>query len=245
MLFEGAWENQGLGIVKSVGAELVGPTPLPTWATGSLPRYPRQTITWDMKARGISCHTTPTADGNSGRNAGYRGWISSLLLCHCGSSHRQPRRRRRARFSKLTVVKKDQTTSTHMEEGLLFRSGDNSLASCSVQCDPSSTPRHKANYNIYVEDPGSRPAAPFYENIAPDRTKGSQPPSLYINSEEVARLREKAEQNRANMNSDNFFQDKLVHIYNQPVAHSGTRTFQCSGAAAVRLQVCYFPPQWS
>lgn len=112
------------------------------------------------------------------------------------------------------MVKKDQTTSTHMEEGLLFRSGENSLASCSVQCEPS-TPRHKANYNIYVEDPGSHPAGSFYENIAPDRIKGPQL-SHYINSEEVARLREKSEQN--NMNSDNFFQDKLVHLYNQPVA---------------------------
>ncbi|MEQ2206751.1 hypothetical protein XENOCAPTIV_002393, partial [Xenoophorus captivus] len=130
----------------------------------------------------------------------------------------EPKRRRRARFSKLTVVKKDQTTSTHMEEGLLLRSGDNSIASCSVQCEPSSTPRHKANYNIYVEDPGSLTAAPPYDNIASDRMKGTQPPPHYINSEEVARIREKAEQNRANMNSDDFFHDKLVHIYNQPVA---------------------------
>lgn len=103
-----------------------------------------------------------------------------------------------------------------MEEGLLFRSGD-SLASCSVSCEPS-TPRHKANYNIYVEDPGSLNAAPPYENIAADRMKGSQPPPHYINSEEVARIREKAEESRANMNSENFFQDKLVHIYNQQVA---------------------------
>lgn len=132
-------------------------------------------------------------------------------------SYREPRRRR-ARFSKLTVVKKDQTTSTHMEEGLLFRSGDNSLATCSIQCEPSSTPRHKANYNIYVEDPGTRATAPLYENITPDRMKGPQPPPHYINSEEVSRLREKSEQNRANINCDNFFQDKLVHIYNQPVA---------------------------
>lgn len=125
-------------------------------------------------------------------------------------SHREPRKRR-ARFSKLTVVKKDQTTSTHMEEGLLFRSGENSLASCSVQCEPLPTPRHKANYNIYVEDPGSLTTAPLYENLVSDLMKGSQLPPHYINSDEVARIREKAEQN-------NFFQDKLVHIYNQPVA---------------------------
>lgn len=103
-----------------------------------------------------------------------------------------------------------------MEEGLLFRSGENSLASCSVQCEPLTTPRHKANYNIYVEDPGSRPAAPFYENITLDRIKGSQQ-SHYINNDEVARLREKSEHNR-NINSDSFFQEKLVHLYNQPVA---------------------------
>ncbi|TKS66656.1 Protein FAM171B [Collichthys lucidus] len=215
----GAWENQGLGIVKSVGAELVWTytaSHLGHWIAAPLPSsndYLGHESSWDF----LSYHTYLLMGILGGMLAIVVGFLS-LLLCHCGSSHRQPRRRRRARFSKLTVVKKDQTTSTHMEEGLLFRSGDNSLASCSVQCDPSSTPRHKANYNIYVEDPGSRPAAPFYENIAPDRTKGSQPPSLYINSEEVARLREKAEQNRANMNSDNFFQDKLVHIYNQPVA---------------------------
>lgn len=106
-----------------------------------------------------------------------------------------------------------------MEEGLLLRSGDISLTSCSVQCEPLSTPtRHKANYNIYVEDPGCRPAAPLYKNITSDRLKGPQLPPHYINSEEVARLREQSEQNRANMNSDNFFQDKLIHIYNQPVA---------------------------
>lgn len=142
--------------------------------------------------------------------------IKSQLICSVSHKYRgrnpEPSKRR-ARFSKLTVVKKDQTTSTHMEEGLLFRSGDSSLASCSVQCEALSTPRHKANYNIYVEDPGSHPAALLYENI-----KASQQPPHYINNEEVARLREKSEQNRANLNSDNFFQDKLIHIYNQPLA---------------------------
>lgn len=214
----GAWENQGLGIVKTVGDELVW-----TYTASHLGYWiaaPHPTSS-DYLGHGssvdfISYHAYLLMGILGATLAIVIGFLS-LLLCHCGrASHREPRRRR-ARFSKLTVVKKDQTTSTQ-EEGLLFRSGDNSLASCSVQCEPSSTPRHKANYNIYVEDPGSRPAAPLYENIALDRIKGSQPPSHYINSEEVARLREKSEQNRANMNSDNFFQDKLVHIYNQPVA---------------------------
>ncbi|KAI4797913.1 hypothetical protein KUCAC02_024768 [Chaenocephalus aceratus] len=63
-----------------------------------------------------------------------------------------------------------------MGGGVAVPSGDNSLASCSVQCDPSLTPRHKANYNIYVEDPGGRPGAALYENIALDRIKGSSSP---------------------------------------------------------------------
>uniref|UniRef100_A0A665T263 Membrane-associated ring finger (C3HC4) 7 n=1 Tax=Echeneis naucrates TaxID=173247 RepID=A0A665T263_ECHNA len=213
----GAWENQGLGIVKTVGEELVWTytaSHLGYWIAAPLPSsndYLGHGSTMDF----ISYHTYLMMGILGGTLAIVIGFLS-LLLCHCRGSYREPRRRR-ARFSKLTVVKKDQTTSTHMEEGLLFRSGDNSFASCSVQCEPS-TPRHKANYNIYVEDPGGRPAAPLYENIAADRIKGPQPPPHYINSEEVARLREKSEQNRANMNTDSFFQDKLVHLYNQPVA---------------------------
>ncbi|XP_034409107.1 protein FAM171B [Cyclopterus lumpus] len=216
----GAWENQGLGIVTSVGEELVWTytaSHLGYWIAAPLPSS-NDYLGYGGSIDFMSYHTYLLMGILGATLAVVIGFLS-LLLCHCRrSSYREPRRRRRARFSKLTVGKKDQTTSTHMEEGLLFRSGDNSLASCSVQCDPSTTPRHKANYNIYVEDPGSRPAAPLYENIALDRIKGSQPPSHYINSEEVARLRERSEQNRANMNSDSFFQDKMVHMYNQPVA---------------------------
>lgn len=110
-------------------------------------------------------------------------------------------------------MKKDQTTSTHLEEELLFRSGDHVS-----QCDAaSSTPRllQRANYNIYVEEPAAmvaslEAAAPsFYENIPPDRvTKGHQPPLLYINSEELA----------LNLNAGSiYFPDKLLHLYNQPI----------------------------
>ncbi|XP_037617603.1 protein FAM171B [Sebastes umbrosus] len=214
----GAWENQGLGIVKRVGHELVWTytaSHLGYWIAASLPSS-NDYLGYGSSIDFLSYHTYLLV-GILGATLAVVIAFLCLMLCHCGSSsYREPRRRRRARFSKLTVVKKDQTTSTHMEEGMLFRSGDNSLASCSVQCDPSSTPRHKANYNIYVEDPGGRPGAPLYENIALDRIKGSQAASHYINSEEMARLREKSEQN--NMNSDNFFPDKLVHLYNQPVA---------------------------
>ncbi|KAM6894084.1 protein FAM171B [Xenentodon cancila] len=212
----GAWETHGLGIVKTAGDELVWTytaSHLGYWIAAPHPSskdYLSHASSMDF----LSYHTYLLVGILGGTLAIVVGFLS-LLLCHCGGSYREPRKRR-ARFSKLTVVKKDQTTSTHMEEGLLFQSGENSLASCSVQCETLSTPRHKANYNIYVEDPGSLPAAPLYENV--ERMKGPQLPSHYINSDEVARIREKAEQNRANINSDSFFQDKLVHIYNQPVA---------------------------
>ncbi|XP_024144674.1 protein FAM171B [Oryzias melastigma] len=211
-----AWENHGLGVVKAVGDELVWvytASHLGYWIAAPHPSskdYLGQGNSMDF----LSYHTYLLVGILGGTLAVVIGFLS-LLLCHCGGTYREPKRRRRrrtARFSKLTVLKKDQTTSTHMEEGLLFRSGDNSLASCSVQCETLSTPRHKASYNIYVEDPGSLPAGSLYDNIV-------QQASLYINSDEVARIQEKAEQNRANLNSsDNFFQDKLVHLYNQPVA---------------------------
>ncbi|KAJ0009397.1 hypothetical protein NQD34_001099 [Periophthalmus magnuspinnatus] len=195
----GAWENQGLGIVKSVGSELIwtySASHLGYWLAAPLP------TSHDYIGAGSSLdflphHTYLLMGLLAGTLAIVVGFLS-VLLCYCRGSNRAPRRR--ARFSKLTVVKKDQTTSTHLEEGLL-------------SCDPSSTPRHKVNYNIYVEEPLGHSGSALYENIKP-----SQPPPHYINSEEVARLRDKAEQNRANMNTEDFFPDKLVHLYNQPVA---------------------------
>uniref|UniRef100_A0A667WU50 Family with sequence similarity 171 member B n=1 Tax=Myripristis murdjan TaxID=586833 RepID=A0A667WU50_9TELE len=184
----GAWENQGLGIVKMVGDSLVWTytaSHLGYWLAAPLPSsndYMAHVNSLDF----LSYHTYLLMGILGGTLAIVIGFLS-VLLCHfiCRCLNLDP----------------------HCV-----------LASRSVQCEPSSTPRHKANYNIYVEDPGSRPVAPLYENIAQDRIKGSQQPPHYINSEEVARLREKSEQNRTNMNSDTFFQDKLVHIYNQPVA---------------------------
>ncbi|KAM4602197.1 protein FAM171B [Polymixia lowei] len=213
----GAWENHGLGIVKMVSDRLVWTytaSHLGYWIAAPLPTsndYMGHASSMEF----ISYHTYLLVGIFGGTLVIVIGFLS-LLLCHCGGSHREPRRRRRGRFAKMAVLKKDQTTSTHMEEGLLFHSGDHSLAPRGAQCEPSSTPRHKANFNIYVEDPGSRPAAPLYENVTLERIKGPQP--HYINSDEVARLRDNSEQSRANINSDHFFQDKLVHIYNQPVA---------------------------
>lgn len=108
------------------------------------------------------------------------------------------------------MVKKDQTTSTHLEAGLLYRPGDSS------QCEASSGPRPAASYNIYVEEPGSRPAANFYENVPADPTKCLQPPSHYVSGEEAARLRDTSQ--HSGLNSNVFFPEKLMNIFSQAVA---------------------------
>ncbi|XP_057686192.1 family with sequence similarity 171 member B isoform X1 [Corythoichthys intestinalis] len=209
----GGWENQGLGIVTTVGEELVWTytaSHLGYWIAAPLPSYDHGS-SLDF----LSHHTLLLVGILAGTLVVVIGFLS-LLICQC-RSHREPKGRR-ARFSKLTVVKKDQTTSMHMEEGLLFHSGENILASCNVQSDPLSTPRHKANYNIYVEDPSSQATASLYDNMSTDCIKVPQVHSHYINNEEVSRFMEQMDLNRSNMNSDSFFPDKLVHIYNHPVA---------------------------
>lgn len=208
----GSWENQGLGIVKMVDGQLVWTytaSHLGHWVAAPLPSTDDQ-----LQGLGLDLLTQHTflLMGVLGGALALVVGLLALLLCHCRGSQREPRRRRSRRrsahFSKLTVVKKDQTTSTHLEEGLLFRSGDHGS-----QCDPtSSTPRllQRANYNIYVEEPSAVAAAPsFYDNIPPDRVKGHQPPLLYINSEEAA----------VNMSAGSaYFPDKLLHLYNQTLA---------------------------
>lgn len=128
--------------------------------------------------------------------------------------------RRRWNSTRLTVLKKDQTTSTSTDETqeLFFRNGDRSysLAARGIGHDSSDSPRHQANYNIYVETVG-RPVGNLYENIGAVGLGSFRAPAsnLYINSDEVAKLREQSEQSGA---ENVLFSDKLFHIYNQPVA---------------------------
>ncbi|XP_077403085.1 protein FAM171B [Vanacampus margaritifer] len=206
----GAWENRGLGIVRAVDEELVwtyAASHLGYWIAAPLPSNDHGS------SLDLLSHPSLLLVGTLAGTLALVIGLLSLLLCQCGFPP-EPRGRP-ARFSKLTVAKKDQTTSMHMEEGLLFHSGENILASCNVQCDPSSTPRHKANYNIYVEDPASQAKAPLYENISADGVRVAQGRSHYINNDEVSRL---MEQNRSNINLDGFFSDKPLHMYKHPVA---------------------------
>ncbi|KAJ3602978.1 hypothetical protein NHX12_030722 [Muraenolepis orangiensis] len=215
----GAWEQQGLGMVKMMDGHLVWTytaSHLGYWIAAPLPTdYVAHTGSMDF----LSDHNFLLVGLFGATLAVVMGFLA-VLVCHCGSSQREPRqRRRRARFSKLTVLKKDQTTWTHAEEGL-FRPGEHGRG---AQCDPSSTPRHRANYNIYVEDPGFGPAAHLYQN------KGQNAQSRYIDDDKVARLQEMSELKKPDM----FFQDKLVHLFNRPVAivqaPELSATFPCDG----------------
>ncbi|RXN33488.1 protein FAM171B-like [Labeo rohita] len=148
----------------------------------------------------------------------------SVIVFHCRDLNHEAGRRR-WNSTRLTVLKKDQTTSTSSDEAqeLFFHNGDRaySLAARGIGHDASDSPRHQANYNIYVENVG-RPAGNLYENIGAVGLESFRAPvsNLYVNSDEVAKLREKSEQNgsRPNGAENVVFRDKLFHIYNQSVA---------------------------
>lgn len=82
------------------------------------------------------------------------------------------------------MLKKDQTTSTHVEAGLLFRPAEPS------QGGASSGPRPHASYNIYVEEPGSR-AGNLYENLPAEAGRAlqqSHPSSTLLLPEQLLSL---------------------------------------------------------
>ncbi|XP_019897751.1 protein FAM171B isoform X2 [Esox lucius] len=213
----GAWENHGVGIVKMVGDTLVWTymaSHLGYWIAAHQPSS-NGYMGHGSSLEFLSYHTYLLIGILGGTLLIVVGFLA-VLLCHCGGSanSRSPRRRK-ARFSKLSVLKKDQTTSTHMEEAHAMMSlhpGDRSHG----HCDQSSTPRHnKANYNIYVEDPGHGSSVPLYENLG-GGARGPQASNHYVNSDEVARLRERSreEHNRAHLGGG----AQLLHLYNQPMA---------------------------
>ncbi|KAM6945399.1 protein FAM171B [Aplochiton taeniatus] len=209
----GAWEHQGLGVVKHTAGSLVwtytashlgfwvaAPTPSPNDVAGS-------------SSLDYITHHPALLLGLLGATVALVLAFLSVLLCHCTGSEQRSRTRRRrtrsrgggggagrgggARFSKLTVLKKDQTTSTsHMDQG---------SAPCT---DPGDAPR----YNIYVEDPGASRGPHLYHHhhhLGPDVDQGPPASLHYVNAEEVARLRERSDQERF------YHQDHLVQLYSQ------------------------------
>lgn len=140
--------------------------------------------------------------------------VTLIFLCRHSSRNRVKRRN-----SHRVILQKDQTTSTSCDgdEESMYPHDDRTFSLATMaQRNASTTPRHQANYNIYVEDVSH----PFklYENVGAVGVSEStkpQMPSVYVNSEEVARLRELSDQGAG---ENVVFRDKLFHIYNHPVA---------------------------
>ncbi|XP_056315584.1 protein FAM171B [Danio aesculapii] len=220
----GTWVNKGLGIVQMEKNGLVWTYTAPqlgNWIAAPLPSSGYMGLASSMDF--IYYHTYLLVGILGGTLVVVVGFLS-VIVFHCRDLNHEAGRRR-WNSTRLTVLKKDQTTSTSSDEAqeLFFHNGERSysLAARGISHDASDSPRHQANYNIYVENVG-RPVGNLYENIGAVGLEGLRAPmsNLYVNSDEVAKLREKSEQNGARHGGveNVVFKDKLFHIYNQPLA---------------------------
>ncbi|XP_035249042.1 protein FAM171B [Anguilla anguilla] len=220
----GAWIKRGLGLVKLEEDGLVWTYEAPHlgyWIAAPLPS-PRGYMGHGTTVDFISYHTYLLMAILGGTLVIVIGFLA-VLLCYCRGCICKPEKKGR-RGTKMAVLKRDQTTSTNGNGNgeASFRYEDRSRPLTSRtggQRDDLASSRHKSNFNIYVEDVG-RPCAKLYENVGgPDRGRPAPPP-LYVNSSEVVRPAETAEQKRAQagLGENVFFPERLVHIYSQPVA---------------------------
>ncbi|KAG7466819.1 hypothetical protein MATL_G00146390 [Megalops atlanticus] len=226
----GAWVNRGLGMVRREEDHLVWSYAAPQmgyWIAAPLPTsrgYMGHATTMDF----ISYHTYLLMAILGGTLVIVIGFLA-VLLCYCRGCICEPERKR-VSSTKMVVLKKDQTTSTN-NNGHSASSFKDSLhhedarsyplaSKNGAQRDDPVASRHKGNFNIYVEDVGPS-SSKLYENVGPagpECTRPPQPP-LYINSSEVVRPKEMMEQKmQLGLGENVFFPDRLVHIYNQPVA---------------------------
>ncbi|XP_059416725.1 protein FAM171B-like [Carassius carassius] len=220
----GSWVNKGIGTVQMEKNGLVWNYVAPqlgNWIAAPPPLSGYMGLASSMDF--ISYHTYLLVGILGGTLVIAIGFLS-VIVFHCRDLNYEAGRKR-WNSTRLTVLKKDQTTSTSSDEvqELYFHNGDRSysLAARGISHDASGSPRHQASYNIYVENIG-RPAGNLYENIGVVGLESFRAPvsHLYVNSDEVAKLWEKSEQNGSCQNgSENVvFKDKLFHIYNQSVA---------------------------
>ncbi|XP_041937164.1 protein FAM171B [Alosa sapidissima] len=217
----GTWLNKGLGTVKRDGDALIWTyvaSHLGDWLVAPIPAF-HGYMGHGAPSLDISYHTYLLMGSLGGTLLIAIGFLS-VILCHCRHSARG---RVRRRSSARVILQKDQTTSTSCDgEDDEYPHDDRTFSLATMaQRNASTTPRHQANYNIYVEDVGR--SFKLYENVgSAGATEGNKSPmpSVYVNSEEVARLREMSDQNRPAQGAGEnmMFKDKLFHIYNQPVA---------------------------
>lgn len=216
----GSWVNKGLGTVRMEKNGLVWTYVAPhvgIWMAAPSPSSGFMGFAGSMDF--ISYHTYLLVGILGGTLVIVIGFLS-VIVFHCRDLNREAGRRR-WNSTRLTVLKKDQTTSTSTDETQELFDRSYSLAARGIGHDASDSPRHQANYNIYVETVG-RPVGNLYENIGAVGLESFRAPAsnLYINSDEVAKLREKSElsASRQGVVENGVFSDKLFHIYNQPVA---------------------------
>uniref|UniRef100_A0A8C1CJR9 Family with sequence similarity 171 member B n=1 Tax=Cyprinus carpio carpio TaxID=630221 RepID=A0A8C1CJR9_CYPCA len=219
----GTWVNKGIGTVQMETNGLVWNYVAPTlgnWIAAPPPSSGYMGLASSMDF--ISYHTYLLVGILGGTLVIAIGFLS-VIVFHCRDLNYEAGRKR-WNSTRLTVLKKDQTTSTSSDEAqLFFHNGDRSfsLAARGIGHDASDSPRHQANYNIYVENVG-RPAGNLYENIGAVGLESFRAPvsNLYVNSDDIAKLWEKSEQNGSHQNGveNVVFRDKLFHIYNQSVA---------------------------
>ncbi|XP_077055517.1 protein FAM171B isoform X2 [Siphateles boraxobius] len=220
----GTWVNKGIGTVQVEKNGLVWTYVAPqlgNWIAAPPPSSGFMGLASSMDF--ISYHTYLLLGILGGTLVIVIGFLS-VIIFHCRDLNHEVGRKR-WNSTRLTVLKKDQTTSTSSDEvqEFFFHNGEwsFSLAARGIGHDASDSPRHQANYNIYVENIG-RPVGNLYENIGAVGLESLRAPmsNLYINSDEVAKLRENLEQNGSRQGgAENLvFKDKLFHIYNQPLA---------------------------
>ncbi|XP_035388506.1 protein FAM171B [Electrophorus electricus] len=219
----GTWVNKGIGSVKMGKNGLVWTYVAPHlgyWMAASSPMsngYMGHAASMDF----ISYHTYLLVGILGGTLVIIIGFLS-VILCHCRDlSHEVERKRWNS--TRLSVLKKDQMTSTTLDEarGPLYHNGDRTYSRAVGHPDASASPRHQASYNIYIENV-CRPGGNLYENTGSAGLENLRPPvsNLYVNGEEAARLREISEKSGSRQAPEEnvVYRDKLFHIYNQPVA---------------------------
>ncbi|XP_076871657.1 protein FAM171B [Brachyhypopomus gauderio] len=219
----GTWVNKGTGSVRTGknGLEWTYMAPhLGYWIAAPSPTSNGKMIhatSMDF----ISFHTYLLVGILGGTLVIIIGFLS-VILCHCRDLSREAERKRWS-STRLSLLKKDQTTST-TSDGVhepLYLDTDRSYSRTLGHPDASDSPRHQANYNIYVENI-CRPGGNLYENIGSAGLESLRAPvsNLYVNSDEVARLREMSEKtvSRQAPGDNAVYRDKLFHIYNQSVA---------------------------
>ncbi|XP_072539734.1 protein FAM171B [Salminus brasiliensis] len=222
----GTWVNKGVGSVRRERHGLVWTYVAPhlgNWIAAPSPSssgYMGHATSMDF----ISYHTYLLMGILGGTLVIVIGFLS-VILCHCRDLNHETERKRR-NSTRLSVLKKDQTTSTSTDEvhEPLYHSRDISYPTAARGVghpDLSASPRQQAKYNIYVENV-CRPVGNLYENIGTAGLENLRAPvpNLYVNSDEVARLREMSDKSTSRQapGESVVYRDKLFHIYNQPVA---------------------------